>query len=66
MGCSRNVFALIFPDIIPLQFTISEEEDELEHETCVLPENLSVYPFCDNTSDGCDNEGTNNVWLEKQ
>ena len=66
MGCSRDSFAIIFPDTIPLQFTISEEADELEHEKCVLPENSSVYPFCDGSSDGCDDEGTNKVWLEKQ
>ena len=66
MGCSRDAFAILFPDTIPLQFTISEEVDELEHETCVLPENSSVYPFCDDSSDGSDDEGTNYVWLEKQ
>ena len=33
---------------------------------CVLLENSSVYPFCDDSSDGSDDEGTNNVWLEKQ
>ena len=66
MGFSRDAFAIIFPDIIPLQFTISEEADELEHETCVLPENSSVYPFCDDSSFGSDDEGTNKVWLEKQ
>ena len=42
VGCSRDALAIIFPDTIPLQFTISEEADELEHETCVLPENSSV------------------------
>ena len=66
MGCSRDAFPIIFPDTIPLQFTISEEADELEHETCVLPENSSVYPFCDDSSDGSCDEGTNNVWLEEQ
>jgi len=66
VGCTRDAFALIFPDTITLHFTISEEEDVLEHETCVLPEKSSVYPFCDNSSDGCDDEGTNNVWLDKQ
>jgi len=66
VGCSRDAFALIFPDTIPLQFSISEGADELEHETCVLPEDSSVYTFCDDSSDGSDDEGTNNVWLEKQ
>ena len=66
MGCSRDALAIIFPDTIPLQFTIGEEADELEHETCVLPENLSFYPFCDDSSDGSDDEDTNIVWLEKQ
>jgi len=61
VGCSRDTFALLFPDTIPLQFTISEEEDEVEHETCVLPENSSVYPFCDDSSDRCDDKGTNTV-----
>jgi len=66
VGCPRDAFAIIFPDTIPLQFTISEEADELEHETCVLPENSSVYTFCDDSSEYSDDEGTNNVWLEKQ
>jgi len=66
VGCSRDAFAIIFPDTIPLQFSISEEADELEHETCVLLENSSVYPICDDSSDGSDDEGTNNVSLEKQ
>ena len=66
MGCSRDAFAIIFPDTIPLQFTISEEADELEHVTCVLPENSSVYPFCDDSSFGSDDEGTNKVCLGKQ
>jgi len=66
VGCSRDAFAILFPDTIPLQFTISEEVDELEHETCVLPENSSVYPFCDDSSDGSDDECTNYVWLVKQ
>jgi len=25
-----------------------------------------VYPFWDDSSDGSDDKGTNNVWLEKQ
>ena len=66
MGCSRDAFPTIFSDTIPLQFSISEEADELEHETCVLPEDSSVYPFCDDSSDGSDDKGPNNVWLEKQ
>ena len=66
MGCSRDAFAIIFPDTIPLQFTISEEADELEHETCVLPENSSVNPFCDESSYGSADEGTNKVCLGKQ
>jgi len=66
VGCSRDAFALIFPDTIPLQFRISEGADELEHETCVLPEDSSLYTFCDDSSDGSDDDGTNNVWLEKQ
>ena len=66
MGFSRDAFAIIIPDTIPLQFSISEEADEMEHETCVLPENSSEYPFCDGSSDGCDDKGTNNVWLAKQ
>jgi len=65
-GCSRDAFAIIFPDTISLLFSVSEEADELEHETSVLPEISSVYPFCDDSSDGSDDEGTNNVWLEKQ
>jgi len=65
VGCSRDAFAIIFPGTIPLQFSLSEKADELEHETCVLPENSSAYPFCDDSSDGCDDEFTNNVWLEK-
>jgi len=63
VDCTRDAFALIFPDTITLQFTKSEGEDELEHETCVLPENSSVYPFCDDSSYGSDDEGTNKVWL---
>jgi len=66
VGCSRDAFAIIFPDTIPLQFSVSEEAEELEHETYVLPENSSVYPFCDDSSYGSDDEGTNKVWLEKQ
>jgi len=65
VGCSRDAFALIFPDTIPLQFSIVEEADELEHETCVLPENSSVYPFHDDSSEYSVDEGTNKVWLEK-
>ena len=66
MCFSRDAFAIIIPDTIPLQFSISEEADELEHEKCVLLENSSVYPICDDPSDGSDDEGTNNVSLEKQ
>ena len=61
MACSRDAFAIIFPDTIPLQFTINGEADELEHETCVLTENSSVYPFRDESSEYSDDEGTNNV-----
>jgi len=39
VGCSEDAFS----DTISLQFTVSEETDELEHEICVLPENSSVY-----------------------
>ena len=66
MGCSRDAFSIIFPDTIPLQFSVSEETDGLEHETCVLPQNSSVYPYCDDSSDGSDDKGSNKVWLEKQ
>ena len=66
MGCSRCAFPIIFPDTISQQFSVSEEADELEHKTCVLPENSSVYPFWNDSSDGSDDKGTNNVWLEKQ
>ena len=44
MGCSGDAFAVIFSGTISLQFTVREETDELEHDTCAFPENLSVYP----------------------
>ena len=44
VGCSEDAVAIIFPDTISLHFTISEEADELQHETCVLLQNSSVYP----------------------
>jgi hypothetical protein len=44
VGCSGDAFALIFPVTTSLQLTVSEETDELEHETYVLPEDSLVYP----------------------
>ena len=66
MGCSRDAFAIIFLDTIPLQCSRSEEADELGHETCVLPENSSVYPFHDDSSEYSEDEGTNKLCLENQ
>jgi hypothetical protein len=44
VGCFGDAFAVIFSGTISLQVTVREETDELEHETCALPENSSVYP----------------------